>query len=85
MDGDGDDQSVHNYLYYTNNFNEAIPIPHRPGPKYYNLFNTIPIMWMMVFCHLYLLGKFFRHVGGWIPLIDTCIISNTEEFVPTRY
>ena len=29
---DGDDQSVHNYLYYTNKFHEAVPIPHRTGP-----------------------------------------------------
>ena len=28
----GDDQSIHNYLYYTNKFHDAITIPHRTGP-----------------------------------------------------
>mmetsp|Transcript_2515 Transcript_2515/g.5495 ORF Transcript_2515/g.5495 Transcript_2515/m.5495 type:complete len:894 (+) Transcript_2515:69-2750(+) len=28
----GDDQSVHNYLYYTNRLKNAIAIPHRTGP-----------------------------------------------------
>lgn len=28
----GDDQSIHNYLYYTNQFNNATVIPHRTGP-----------------------------------------------------
>ena len=26
------DQSIHNYLYYTNRFKNAITIPHRTGP-----------------------------------------------------
>lgn len=29
---DGDDQSIHNYLYYTNRFKDASTIPHRTGP-----------------------------------------------------
>ncbi|KAL7462135.1 hypothetical protein ACHAXS_002528 [Conticribra weissflogii] len=28
----GDDQSVHNYLYYANRFKNAVAIPHRTGP-----------------------------------------------------
>ena len=28
----GDDQSIHNYLYYANRFKNAIAIPHRTGP-----------------------------------------------------
>lgn len=28
----GDDQSIHNYLYYTNRFKNAVSIPHRTGP-----------------------------------------------------
>lgn len=28
----GDDQSIHNYLYYTNRFKNATAIPHRTGP-----------------------------------------------------
>jgi len=28
----GDDQSIHNYLYYTNRFKNAVTIPHRTGP-----------------------------------------------------
>jgi len=28
----GDDQSIHNYLYYTNRFKNAVSIPHRQGP-----------------------------------------------------
>lgn len=26
------DQSIHNYLYYTNRFKNAVTIPHRTGP-----------------------------------------------------
>ena len=32
MDNRGDDQSIHNYLYYTNRFKNAVSIPHRQGP-----------------------------------------------------
>ena len=32
MDNRGDDQSIHNYLYYTNQFKNAVSIPHRQGP-----------------------------------------------------
>ena len=28
----GDDQSIHNYLYYTNRFKNAVAIPYRTGP-----------------------------------------------------
>ena len=28
----GDDQSIHNYLYYSNRLKNAIAIPHRTGP-----------------------------------------------------
>lgn len=28
----GDDQSIHNYLYYTNRLGDARAIPHRTGP-----------------------------------------------------
>mmetsp|Transcript_16715 Transcript_16715/g.20853 ORF Transcript_16715/g.20853 Transcript_16715/m.20853 type:complete len:258 (+) Transcript_16715:124-897(+) len=28
----GDDQSIHNYLYYTNQLKNAVSIPHRTGP-----------------------------------------------------
>lgn len=28
----GDDQSIHNYLYYANRFKDVISIPHRTGP-----------------------------------------------------
>ena len=28
----GDDQSIHNYLYYTNQLKNAVTIPHRTGP-----------------------------------------------------
>jgi hypothetical protein len=28
----GDDQSIHNYLYYTGRFKDARAIPHRTGP-----------------------------------------------------
>ena len=32
FDNRGDDQSIHNYLYYTNRFKNAVSIPHRQGP-----------------------------------------------------
>ena len=32
IDNKADDQSVHNYLYYTNRFKNAVSIPHRQGP-----------------------------------------------------
>jgi len=32
IDNRGDDQSIHNYLYYTNRFKNAVSIPHRQGP-----------------------------------------------------
>jgi len=32
IDMPGDDQSVHNYLYYTNRLEKAVAIPHRTGP-----------------------------------------------------
>ena len=32
IDMPGDDQSIHNYLYYTNRFKNATSIPHRTGP-----------------------------------------------------
>lgn len=32
LDMRGDDQSIHNYLYYTNRFKNAVSIPHRTGP-----------------------------------------------------
>ncbi|KAL7501440.1 hypothetical protein ACHAWT_010409 [Skeletonema menzelii] len=32
IDNRGDDQSIHNYLYYTNRFKNAVSIPHRHGP-----------------------------------------------------
>ena len=32
MQGYGDDQAVHNYLYYTDQFEHARAIPHRTGP-----------------------------------------------------
>lgn len=32
IDMRGDDQSIHNYLYYTNRFKNAVSIPHRTGP-----------------------------------------------------
>mmetsp|Transcript_14540 Transcript_14540/g.29543 ORF Transcript_14540/g.29543 Transcript_14540/m.29543 type:complete len:457 (-) Transcript_14540:72-1442(-) len=32
IDMPGDDQSIHNYLYYTNRFKNATTIPHRTGP-----------------------------------------------------
>mmetsp|Transcript_20181 Transcript_20181/g.31184 ORF Transcript_20181/g.31184 Transcript_20181/m.31184 type:complete len:233 (-) Transcript_20181:132-830(-) len=31
-DMEGDDQSIHNYLYYTGRLPNAVPIPHRTGP-----------------------------------------------------
>jgi len=32
IDMRGDDQSIHNYLYYTNRLKNAVSIPHRTGP-----------------------------------------------------
>jgi hypothetical protein len=32
LDMRGDDQSIHNYLYYTNRFKNAVSIKHREGP-----------------------------------------------------
>lgn len=31
FENNGDDQSIHNYLYYTNRFKDATTIPHRTG------------------------------------------------------
>ncbi len=32
MQGYGDDQAIHNYLYYTGQFKDAKAVPHRTGP-----------------------------------------------------